>query len=576
MSRQEVNQTTTQFYEIHKNYDLIQEERINQVNFLIPNQEIQISSTIHSIKLYDDAKKEVVINDDRNENINDQEIKQLAEKGNDVMKGQEAYKNVDHLFVLNELLHPDECCQILSIEKKQKKQLDEVKSLSKDFESIQAEYPPEYRNSSRIIYNDKELAQRLWRRMKKHLVRYTFVRPYGLDNGGHWIPVGVNECFRMSKYEPGNYFKPHVDGQFVRNTDERSVYTLLIYLNEDFTGGETRFLTVVNNVEEGQGLDSSKKVKKLSRSDKKMAKKKFAKEATKLNRFNDNPEKSLKENSTLQFKHLCSVSPKIGSAAIFNHDLYHEGCPVTNGIKYILRTEIMFKRVDSNSVVKNKNDTKLYNQVMAILKQSDDLEKKGKIYESTEYYRKVQDLLIMNGHSMSLLMVPKFQRKSNFSDNQTESYDNELSILPDETLNHIFSYLQDSEICTLILPLDRYFHYFGRNNHLWESLYMHRWGNNITELLKRLYRKKNLELGQLNSVDNTTSIDETPTLENDQNWYHIYIMKRYFEKEFEPVFLDVGYDRSNLSSISGEFKNVRSLMYRTKFSQYVHFYIRHH
>ena len=33
----------------------------------------------------------------------------------------------------------------------------------------------------------------------------------------------------------------HVDGSYVRNANERSIYSIIIYLNEDFKGGETVF-----------------------------------------------------------------------------------------------------------------------------------------------------------------------------------------------------------------------------------------------------------------------------------------------------------------------------------------------
>ena len=43
----------------------------------------------------------------------------------------------------------------------------------------------------------------------------------------------------------------------------------------------------------------------------------------------------------------CVVIPKAGTALIFNHDTLHEGLPVMEGVKYIIRTEIMYRRVDS-------------------------------------------------------------------------------------------------------------------------------------------------------------------------------------------------------------------------------------
>ena len=46
-------------------------------------------------------------------------------------------------------------------------------------------------------------------------------------------------------------------------------------------------------------------------------------------------------------KVLCSVAPKRGTALVFNHDTLHEGQPVSKGSKYIIRTEIMYRRVDT-------------------------------------------------------------------------------------------------------------------------------------------------------------------------------------------------------------------------------------
>ena len=44
------------------------------------------------------------------------------------------------------------------------------------------------------------------------------------------------------------------------------------------------------------------------------------------------------------------VTPREGTALIFNHDTLHEGLPVVDGIKYIIRTEIMYRRVDKEMI----------------------------------------------------------------------------------------------------------------------------------------------------------------------------------------------------------------------------------
>ena len=88
--------------------------------------------------------------------------------------------------------------------------------------------------------------------------------------------------FRFYKYQPGEQFKKHRDQSFIRNEIEASYFTFMIYLNDNYDGGETTF------------------------------------------------------------NHL-TIHPKQGMGLIFQHDLEHEGAPVIKGIKYVLRTDIMYR-----------------------------------------------------------------------------------------------------------------------------------------------------------------------------------------------------------------------------------------
>jgi hypothetical protein len=97
--------------------------------------------------------------------------------------------------------------------------------------------------------------------------------------------TGLNELFRFYKYSPGQRFKMHKDGSFERNRFEASQYTFMIYLNEAYTGGETIF--------------ASGEV----------------------------------------------IRPETGTALIFHHPLRHEGALLTEGVKYVLRTDIMYKQI---------------------------------------------------------------------------------------------------------------------------------------------------------------------------------------------------------------------------------------
>lgn len=95
--------------------------------------------------------------------------------------------------------------------------------------------------------------------------------------------VGVNERFRCYRYEPGQRFAPHYDGAYTRSATERSELTFIVYLNDDFHGGTTAF----------HDFD-------------------------------------------------LEVTPRTGSALLFQHRLLHEGCVVRSGIKYVLRSDVMY------------------------------------------------------------------------------------------------------------------------------------------------------------------------------------------------------------------------------------------
>merc|ERR1719469_324183 len=56
-----------------------------------------------------------------------------------------------------------------------------------------------------------------------------------------WEPVGINERWRLSKFNAGDSFQRHCDACFDRSDEEMSMFTVSIYMNDDFKGGTTRF-----------------------------------------------------------------------------------------------------------------------------------------------------------------------------------------------------------------------------------------------------------------------------------------------------------------------------------------------
>jgi prolyl 4-hydroxylase len=102
---------------------------------------------------------------------------------------------------------------------------------------------------------------------------------------GNWRASGANERLRCYRYTAGQRFALHYDGAFVRNDREESFLTLMVYLNEGFRGGATEF----------PDID-------------------------------------------------VTVTPKTGRALLFQHRQLHQGCVVEEGVKYAIRSDVMFRR----------------------------------------------------------------------------------------------------------------------------------------------------------------------------------------------------------------------------------------
>jgi predicted 2-oxoglutarate/Fe(II)-dependent dioxygenase YbiX len=130
----------------------------------------------------------------------------------------------------------------------------------------------EIRDNDRAIIVAPDAAQALWL-AAKDFVPARF---------GDWHAVGTNESLRFYRYDVGQRFEWHQDGLSKRSNQEHSKLTFMVYLNDDFEGGETSFAAA-------------------------------------------------------------NIAPKTGMALFFIHHLKHKGQPVTRGRKYVLRTDVMYR-----------------------------------------------------------------------------------------------------------------------------------------------------------------------------------------------------------------------------------------
>lgn len=112
---------------------------------------------------------------------------------------------------------------------------------------------------------------------------------FGLPTIDRQQAVGFTDYWRVYRYMPGQRFKAHKDGA-AEQDGMRSRLTFMVYLNAGFTGGETRFRARPGDAR-GVPFD---------------------------------------------------IAPETGKALLFAHERWHEGVPVLDGVKYAVRTDILY------------------------------------------------------------------------------------------------------------------------------------------------------------------------------------------------------------------------------------------
>ncbi|KAF9888993.1 hypothetical protein FE257_008163 [Aspergillus nanangensis] len=181
------------------------------------------------------------------------------------------------------------------------------------------------RNCGRIICDSPDLADRLLNRLLPFLTQcnITQISDQPLVTGSRSAPgvlglTRLNERFRFLRYTGGEYFRPHCDGRYTTpDGREVSLFTVHLYLNgqgeQDNNDG--------NEGEENVGMDQHPPLRGG---------------ATSFRIESFAGEKVVK------------ILPKTGSALVFQQrKLCHAGDDVLQGVKYTVRTDLMYEKVDS-------------------------------------------------------------------------------------------------------------------------------------------------------------------------------------------------------------------------------------
>lgn len=83
-----------------------------------------------------------------------------------------------------------------------------------------------------------------------------------------------------------------------------------------------------------------------------------------------------------KIKPTVSLQPKAGMAICFYHNILHQGGNVTSGQKYIMRTDVLFERVDSGADASPSS--------LELLQLAEDMERAKKIDLAVKYYSMVR------------------------------------------------------------------------------------------------------------------------------------------------------------------------------------------
>ncbi|CAF1158797.1 unnamed protein product [Adineta steineri] len=187
-------------------------------------------------------------------------------------------------------------------------------------------YGGNYRTNTRTQIVQKSLADEFLHRVQDFLPKQW----PGKDNTSQWDLMNLNEQIRICRYEPGQYFAPHFDGIYKRSYQEQSQLTIMAYLNDSFTGGHTNF------------LDETTKPPTLTH----------------------------------------ALKPETGMVLIFQHEIFHEGEAVITGKKYIMRSDVVYKRFLSAPMSKEEQEAR---DLLATAERHED---QSNHEEATKCYRK--------------------------------------------------------------------------------------------------------------------------------------------------------------------------------------------
>jgi predicted 2-oxoglutarate/Fe(II)-dependent dioxygenase YbiX len=188
--------------------------------------------------------------------------------------------------LIKKALSPEECDMLINRANREKWKDALVNDDGKQVRDV------EYRNSQRVMLKDSMCTNIILNKVEEYIPPMFGPEHMGTEvESDDFIPmpfVGLNPLLRFQKYTQGQYFKPHQDAEIEFEDGTCTILTVQMYLNDDFEGGELVFYD--------------------------------------------------RMDGDIIYKY----TPQKGDVLIFDGLIWHEGCIVTNGIKYAARTEVVY------------------------------------------------------------------------------------------------------------------------------------------------------------------------------------------------------------------------------------------
>lgn len=209
------------------------------------------------------------------------------------------------------------------------------------------------------IYSDT-IAQTIWGRME-HLWQGFHINivsesdvEWERELMGEWQASAINKNILFAKYPHFGSFAPHTDGRVIQDFNNRSFYSVIIFLNDipNDCGGSTKF---------------------------------YEKSAVIALQI----ESTANGTRWTASKNLCfaEVAAKAGRMLVFHQSLVHEGVSVSSPYnKYIIRTDVMYSR--NPAVCSSETDKEAYR----LFQSAELLAELGEVEESIKQFKRALKL----------------------------------------------------------------------------------------------------------------------------------------------------------------------------------------